>query len=68
MERTLSYPLGPVPWSLATADGMPVTTDKAKFLHYLVSGIESTTVACKIDGNGVLQSIVSVPDTFEEVA
>ena len=27
LELTLSFPLGPVPWSLATADGMPTKTD-----------------------------------------
>ena len=35
MEKTLCYPLGPVPWSLATSDGKPVKTDKSKLLHYL---------------------------------
>ena len=35
MEKVMTYPLGPVPWSLATADGAPVKTDKAKLLHKL---------------------------------
>ena len=35
MEKTLCYPLGPVPWSLATSDGKPVKTDKSKLLHCL---------------------------------
>ncbi|KAH3829188.1 hypothetical protein DPMN_131180 [Dreissena polymorpha] len=29
LERTLSYPLSQVPWSLEIADGMPVKTNKA---------------------------------------
>lgn len=35
MERALSYPLGQVAWSSATADGCPVKTDKAKLMHHL---------------------------------
>ena len=30
LQVTLSYPLGPVPWSFASADGMSIKTDKAK--------------------------------------
>ena len=41
LQVTLSYPLGPVPWLLATADGMPIKTDKAKLLHYLESSVEA---------------------------
>ena len=43
MEKVMSYPLGPVPWSLATADGAPVKTDKAKLLHKLEEGHTVTT-------------------------
>ena len=43
LELTLSFPLGPVPWSLATADGMPTKTDKSTLLHNLESGIELVT-------------------------
>ena len=74
LELTLSFPLGPVPWSLATADGMPVKTEKAKLLHSLESSTESTTTRPNkdtvhvIDGNAMLQSMVSIPDTFEQFA
>ncbi|KAH3839658.1 hypothetical protein DPMN_113090 [Dreissena polymorpha] len=50
---------------------MPVKTDKAKLLHYMETDIEPTPFSPNndavsiIDGNAVL---VSVPDTFEEVA
>ena len=30
LEMTMSFQLGPVPWTLATADGCPVKSDKAK--------------------------------------
>lgn len=36
----LSFPLGPVPWALATADGCPTKTDNSKLLHALeVKGV-----------------------------
>ena len=41
LQVTLSYPLGPVPWSIATANGMPIKTDKANLLHYLESSVET---------------------------
>ena len=61
LELTLSFPLGPVPWPLATADGMPVKTDKSRLLHNLESSIEPTTdrpsdAVHIIDGNAMLQS------------
>ena len=74
LELTLSFPLGPVPWALATADGMPVKTDKSKLLHYIESPIEVTPerpkddVVYVFDGNALLQSLTNIPDTFEGVA
>ena len=35
IEMTMSFQLGPVPWTLATTDGCPVKTDKVKLLHNL---------------------------------
>ena len=35
MQEVLTYPLGPLPWSLATADGAPTTTAKSALLHIL---------------------------------
>ena len=35
LERVLSYPLGPVPWALASSDGAMIKTDKAKLMHCL---------------------------------
>ena len=43
LKVTLSYPLGVVPFSLGTADGMPVTTDKATLMHSIEAGIEPAT-------------------------
>ena len=75
LEVTLSYPLGVVPFSLATADGMPVKTDKATLMHSIEAGIEPATkppeneVVYVYDGNAALQSLPkSLPDTFENLA
>ena len=74
LELTLSFPLGPAPWTLATVDGMPVKTDKSKLLHYIESSIELTTerpkddVVYVFDGNATLQSLINILDTFEGVA
>ena len=33
LQKILAYPLGPLPWSFATADGMLLKTDKFKLMH-----------------------------------
>ena len=35
MQEVLTYPLGPLPWYIATADGTPTKTAKAALLHIL---------------------------------
>ena len=35
MQDVLKYPLGPLPWSIATPDGAPAKTGKATLLHIL---------------------------------
>jgi hypothetical protein len=74
LDKTLSYPLGPVPWALATADGCPVKTDKAKLMHRLEAGVDhperpaSNQVIYIFDGNAMLQAMTGLPGTFEELA
>ena len=74
IQVTLSYPLGPDPFSLATVDGMPVKTEKAKLLHHLEAGVELMTtpnnepVAYVIDGNASLYVLSPIPDNFQGVA
>ena len=74
LEKVLSYPLSPVSWSLATADGAPAKTDKAKLLHYLENGMEtkenpdSEGVTYIIDGNALLHSLTELPTSFDQVA
>ena len=74
LEMTMSCQLGPVPGTLATADGCPVKTDKAKLLHNLEAPIdpsekpplEDSVYVC--DGNAFLQALTAISETFEDVA
>ena len=74
LERVLGYPLGPVPWALATSDGAMIKTDKAKLVHCLedkshLSQRSTTGFQCYIeDGNALLQAMASLPSTFGELA
>ena len=73
MEKTLCYPLGPVPWSLATADGKAAKTDKSALLHCLEG---TSNVAARpsrqnssyiIDGNALIQAQTIIPVTLGEL-
>ena len=72
LEKVLEYPLGPVPWSLAMADGTPTKTNKAKLLHKLENGqtvVEKpTNISYVIDGNATFHELMQIPNTFEELA
>ena len=71
LEKVLQFPLGPVPWSLATADGFPTTTNNLKLMHQLEdpSNIaEQPSQASNnyiIDWNVLLQAQVSLPATLQ---
>ena len=74
LPKLFEYPLGPIPWSIATADGGMVKTNKAQLMHHLEK--KSVPSACPsadkcvyvIDGNALLQSCVNLPKTFGELA
>jgi len=74
LEKLFRYPLGPIPWSLAAADGGLVKTDKSKLMHHLetlapVPDTPPIEVCIYImDGNAHFQALVHLPDTFEELA
>ena len=73
LRDVFTYSLGPVPWSLASADGSLCKTVKSKLLEVLVDGVEPAedvppTAARIVDGMAILQSIKNVPATFEELA
>ena len=74
LQKVMEYPLGPVPWSLATADGMPIKTDKSALMTKLEEEAaykhpkkESEHVHV-IDGNALFHSLTQIPETFGEVA
>jgi len=40
LERLFEYPLGPIPWVLATADESLVKTNKSQLMHYIEDLVE----------------------------
>ena len=68
----MSHPLGPIPWSLASADGTLRKTNKAQLnntLEKLSPVIEEipTNSACIIDGMSLVQRITGNHKTFRDV-
>ncbi len=73
LEKALSYPLSPVPWSMATADGLPTKTKKAVFQDHIsrthtLTSLPKGEKAFIIDGNATLHQQVTIPDTFGALA
>ena len=72
MRVVMSYPLGPLPWSLASPDGSLVKTTKSKLLHLLeeevVPSQETPRGAWIIDGMALLQALQGRPSTFADLA
>jgi len=72
LEKVLSYPLGPIPWSLATHDGIPLSTNKAPIMHLFEKGhilpTKPDNEAYVIDGNHYFHSLIGLPDTFGQLA
>lgn len=67
MEKVLSYPLIPVPASLATFDGVPAKTDKAALMHAITQDFmaeKPKETSYIIDENALLQSLTTLPETF----
>jgi len=73
-DKLFQFPLGPIPWSLATADGGMVKTNKSQLMHHLEAKVATGKCPPKdecifvIDGNALLQSCVHLPETFEDLA
>jgi hypothetical protein len=72
LEKVLAYPLGPIPWSLATHDGIPLSTNKAPIMHLFEKGhilpSKPDNQAYIIDGNHQFHTLIGVPDTFGQLA
>ena len=73
MQEVLTYPLGPLSWSLATADGAPTKTAKSALLHILeekaqpVEDVPASAVWI-LDEVAILHSMKDVPRTFSCLA
>ena len=69
----LTYTLGPLPWSLATADGAPTKTAKSALLHILegkaqpVEDVPASAVWI-LDEVAILHSMKDVPMILSSLA
>lgn len=73
MKEVFSYPLGPIPWSLSTADGSLRKTSKAvlsKELEKLSVPVEvlPENVVTIIDAMSIVQRIKGASKTFRDIA
>ena len=76
MKKVLCYPLSPVPWSLSTANGLPLKTNKSTLFHKIentdclirddITKLPGTVYV--VDGNSLLHALVEIPETFGELA
>ena len=73
MREVLKYTLGPLPWSLATPEGLYVKTSKSKLAEVLEKDVDPCAEKPDasvyiLDGMALLQSIKNVPRTFGDLA
>ena len=64
-----SFQNTPVPYSLATADGYPVKTDKSIIASCLESGLSAnsprpSSPCIILDGNAFIHDLLKLPSTF----
>ena len=72
MREVLYHPLGPLPWSVATADGLMRKTNKASLATELHKNVEAADAipqpsACVIDGMALVQYLKGDKKTFAAV-
>jgi hypothetical protein len=74
LRSILAYPLTPVPYSIATADGFFAKTDKSKGYHFLIKDLEDeaspppeTTLVIE-DGNAMFYYMQQVPSNFRKIS
>lgn len=73
VNEFMTYPLTPVPYSLATADGYFIKTDKAKGFQFLIRDLENDilppyekTLTIE-DGNALFHYMRELPDNFKGI-
>jgi len=63
LERLFQYPLGPIPWALATADGTLVKTNKAQIMHCIEALTEKVDVdAAQNPQTTTQRDVTTVPE------
>ena len=73
MKEVLKYPLGPLPWSIATPDGFLRKTAKSKLEKDLQKNVTPAEVVdspsvCVIDGMAIVYKIKGDQKTFGDIA
>ena len=76
LSKLFEYPLGPIPWSIATTDGDLINISKAKLMHHYESLSKPCTYTSSmmknaitiIDGSALLQSFSHLSETFKDLA
>ena len=75
LQKVLQYPLGPVPWALATPDGLPIKTVETKLMHQIEYDAALVHHPCiddldayVVDGNALLLALTALPPTFGELS
>ena len=75
IQKVLQYPLGSVPWALATLDGLPIKTDETKLMYQIEDDAALVHHPCiddldayVVDGNALLLALTALPPTFEELS
>ncbi|KAL8619062.1 hypothetical protein ACOMHN_020760 [Nucella lapillus] len=73
LQKVMCYPLSPIPWSMATPDGMPAKTDKSKLMQLLekeqvLQDLDRSKCTSIVDGMVLLHSLTALPSTFAELA
>jgi hypothetical protein len=73
LKELMTYPLTPVPYSIATADGFLAKTDKSKSFHYLTKDCvdadvpPSNDTLVVHDGNACFYYMKEVPCNFSQI-
>ena len=69
LKEVFSYPLGPVPWSVATSTGQMVKTSNSALMQALEKGMTHINqVDAPFDGMALVQKLKCIGMTFNEFA